>query len=127
MPDSVKVIGQYCFYDNRELKTVKLSNNLEKICEQAFGGDYEAWTAEQQDWYDEMQYRMGHIEEVQSHEPGETNMTYEEAETIALAKIREEYGKDLPLEDQSLWRVSYSFRKGSEGESEDHWVFTLWI
>ena len=97
-----------------------------RICEQAFGGDCEAWTAEQQDWYDEMQYRMGHIEEVQSHEPGETNMTYEEAETIALAKIREEYGKDLPLEDQSLWRVSYSFRKGSEGESEDHWVFTLW-
>ena len=37
MPDSVKVIGKYCFYDNRELKTVKLSNNLEKICEQAFG------------------------------------------------------------------------------------------
>ena len=97
-----------------------------EICQKAFGEDYGSWTPEQQDWYDEIQYRMVHTETLQSHVPGEDNMTPEKAETYALAKLREEYGPDLPLEDRNIWNLSSDFYKADDSEPEDHWSFTFW-
>ncbi len=101
---------------------------VEDICAQAFGPSG-TWTDEQEGWYDGMIVRLGYMETFVSHVPGKDNMTREEAIAWALKKIREEYGKDLPLEDPEIWQISSSFIKGYQAEDqevpEDVWLVTL--
>ena len=98
---------------------------VKDICSAVFGGLYYTWTQEQKQWLSELEYGMGHIETFRQYLPGEDNMTYPEAEAFALARIREAYGEDLPLEDRTLWRLASSFQRKDENEAEDRWVFTL--
>ena len=97
-----------------------------QICRIGFGGDYDSWTPEQRSWYDEMEYRMGQNETIQPHEPGEENMSREEAETVAFAKLREEYRLEMFPEDRDCWQLSLAFCKSTEEGEEDCWIVSLW-
>lgn len=95
-----------------------------QICEQGYG-NYDFWTPEQQEWYEEMVYRMGHTEAIRSRMPGENNLTREEAEALAVEKLREVYGESLNTEDLSPWHTSLTFYKGTESDPGDDWSYTL--
>ena len=95
---------------------------ISAICNKAFGN---TWTPEQQDWFDELMYKIGYQETHIPCVPGEGNMTCEEAEAFAFAKLREVYGHDLSLEDRNIWRLSFYFQKSGQDSPEDQWVFWL--
>ena len=101
---------------------------VDTICLETFG-PFGTWTDEQQGWYDDIEVRLGHADTFGSHVPGKDNMTREEAIAWALKKIREEYGKDLPLEDPDIWQLAALFTKdypyGSDSHHEDLWSVSL--
>ena len=97
-----------------------------EICRQAFGGNIMTWTLEQQDWFERLMVDIGFSESYVSCLPGEDNMTYEEAEAFAFKTIREQYGKDLPLEDRNIWTLNRHFYSDDpENESCASWDFSL--
>ena len=98
---------------------------ISDILYDSFGFYISTWTLEQQDWYSQLQYKLGLFESYQCNLPGNDNLTYEEAEAFAFRKIREEYGMELSLEDRSVWRLFRTFQKKNESVPEDTWYFNL--
>ena len=97
---------------------------ISAICEQAFGRDT-GWTLEEQDWYREQLVKIGSYETHRSCLPGPDNMTAEKAEAFALESIRKAYGRDLPLEDRSIWKLYREFEPSGKDNPEDRWSFRL--
>ena len=96
-----------------------------RICSQVFGGDTDSWTPEEQDWYEQILVKIGLIETAHGRIPGPDNMTCGEALAFAYGRIREEYGRDLPLEDSSLWTTGCQFTQADKEDPEDRW--DIWL
>ena len=97
-----------------------------EICRQAFGGYYYTWTLEDQDWYEKLLAKIGFHETPEIRMPGADDMTYEEAEAFAFRMIREEYGRELPLEDRTVWKLEREFWRGDpEDPDSASWYFEL--
>lgn len=95
-----------------------------EICRQAFGGNYYAWTLEEQDWYEELMVQCGWHESHLVRLPGPDNMTYEEAEAFAFERLRQAYGPDLEAENRDIYELSRQFYLVDDGE-DAVWSFTL--
>ena len=94
------------------------------ICRLAFGGYLFTWTLEQQDWYNRLTADIGWVESYEPMLPGEDNMSYEEAEAFAFARLREIY-TDLRPEDRTAYRLSRQFFRDPERDGRAVWLFEL--
>lgn len=100
-------------------------STISAFCKQAFAGDDESWTLEDQAWYGEIEVKIGAFESTSLAVPGPDNMTLEEAEAFAFDRIREAYGRDLQLENREVWKVGYQFCR-ADAENPKPW-WSIWL
>ena len=79
------------------------------ICEEAFGGRFYAWSAEEKYWYDEMLVTIGAKERNWYCLPGEGDMTVPEARAYAASLLNEKYGLALPAQSDETWLICEYF------------------
>ena len=96
-----------------------------EICRQAFGGNFFTWTLEEQDWFSHLMVDIGYYESYESCLPGEDNMTYEEAESYAFMKWKENYGDELEPENRGKYKLGRQFFRDPENDGNASWYFSL--
>ena len=94
------------------------------ICREAFGGMYYEWTVEEQYFFEDIMVQIGRQTKNNLILPGEGEMSCAEARAFALQILRENYGADLPLDDESQYRVQEGYSPyENDGMMTSNWVF----
>ena len=84
------------------------------ICEEAFGGRFYAWSAEEKYWYDDMLVKIGAKERNWYCMPEEGDMTVPEAREYAAALLNEAYDLALPAQSDEMWLICEYFFAADE-------------
>lgn len=94
------------------------------ICREAFGGMYYEWTVEEQYFFENIMVQIGWQTKNNLVLPGEGEMSCAEARAFACQIIRENYGAELPLDDETKYRVQEGYSPyENDGVMTSNWVF----
>ena len=89
-----------------------------EICREAFGGLYYEWTVEQRHFFHDMIIAIGYQSGPNTVAlPGPDDLTGEEARALARETVWKHYGAEIPLEDESKYRVEEDFY-GPDNDTE---------
>lgn len=99
---------------------------LRTLASAALGYSYKYWTIEQRYWYGEVLVAIGDTEENPHHLPGEGEISFDEAMSIA-AGIAQADGNDLYNTEH--WRSSFQYacHRNEEGELSSSPIWEMWF
>lgn len=99
---------------------------LMAICREAFGGNFSTWSIEEKHWFDNMTVQIGFKEKNPYLIPGEGDMSIPEAKAYAAKLLKDEYGVELPVENNEKWMIwewFYAPWTDTEGNHPATWKF----
>ena len=99
---------------------------LMEICRSAFGSNEEAWSVDQKYWVEYVMDAIGIPDQHIYLQPDESDMTEEEAARCAAGFLNEEYGANLPSENDDIWLIyPYLFApmESADGIEPATWEF----
>ena len=87
-----------------------------------FGGQFVEWTIEQKHWFGEMMIAIGFREQNNDCIPKDGEISFEQALSIAVERINQEYGDNV--RDNEHWKMTTDYLRISEN-SEQELLFTI--
>ena len=99
------------------------SVTIREFCDAAFGSGDDSWSLEELAWYGKIEVEIGSMETSVQRVPGKDNMTLQEAEAHARSLILDTYGKDMNLDDRSIWKPGREFTIGYDDDPRPRWSF----
>jgi len=91
-----------------------------------FGGQFVEWTIEQKHWFGEMMIAIGFREQNNDCIPKDGEISFEQALSIAVERINQEYGDNV--RDNEHWKMTTDYLRiseNSEQESLPQWYFNF--